>query len=83
MAFAIQYSPSQVSNGVSYSLRVTIKNQKDELLYTNDVHATVIPLGANRTRFIDVPVISVKCKKKKIVDNDFLFIYIYSNNSCV
>lgn len=62
MAFAIRYSPSQVKDGLIYSLRVTITNQKDELLYTNDVHVRIKPLGVNRTRFIDVPVISVKCK---------------------
>ncbi|CAM2714627.1 unnamed protein product [Rotaria socialis] len=57
--FTIQYSPSQVSSRSSYSLSVTIKNKKNELLYINNVHTKVIPLGEKRTKFIDVPVISV------------------------
>ncbi|CAF2120414.1 unnamed protein product [Rotaria magnacalcarata] len=58
--FTIQYSPSRVSNRSSYSLSVTIKNNKNELLYINNVHTKVIPLGEKRTKSIDVPVISVK-----------------------
>ncbi|CAM4889602.1 unnamed protein product [Rotaria socialis] len=57
--FTIQYSPSQVSSRSSYSLSVTIKNKKNELLYINNVHTKVIPLGEKRTKFIDVPVINV------------------------
>jgi uncharacterized lipoprotein YbaY len=67
MAFAIRYSPSQVRNGFSYSLSVTIKNKKNELLYINDVYTAVIPIGANRTKFINVPVIRVQSRNRKIV----------------
>jgi uncharacterized lipoprotein YbaY len=69
MAFAIRYSPSQVTNGVSYSLGVSIRNKKNELLYINDVYAAITPLGANRTKFIDVPVKSVKGRSRVIVDD--------------
>jgi uncharacterized lipoprotein YbaY len=82
MAFAIKYLPSQLGSGVSYSLRVTIKNKKNELLYTNDVHTGVVPLGANRTKFVDVPVILVKSKQRKTVDLSLLnMIYIFRNTS--
>ena len=60
--FAVKYSASQISDGHTYSLSVTIKNDREELLYINDVHIGVIPLGARRTKFIDVPVIRVKSK---------------------
>jgi len=64
MAFVIRYSPSQIKNGKTYSLRVTIKNKKNELLYTNDMHVPIIPSGKNRTKFVTVSVISVKRKLK-------------------
>ena len=60
MAFAIRYAPSEVANGFGYSLSVTIRSKNDELLYLNDVHVPVTPLGAERTKFIDVPVILTK-----------------------
>jgi uncharacterized lipoprotein YbaY len=62
MAFAIKYTSGQVTNGVSYSLRVNIRNKNGELLYTNDMHISVKPIGPDRTKFIDVPVILVKSK---------------------
>jgi putative lipoprotein len=62
MAFAIKYTSRQVKEGFPYSLRVSIKNKNDELLYTNDKNIRVTPLGPNRTKFIDVPVILVKSK---------------------
>jgi uncharacterized lipoprotein YbaY len=62
MAFAIKYTSKQIIEGFPYSLRVSIKNKNDELLYTNDMHIGVTPLGPNRTKFIDVPVILVKSK---------------------
>ena len=60
MAFAIRYSPSEVADGIVYSITVTIRNKNDELLYVNDVRVLVTPLGAERTKFIDVPVILTK-----------------------
>jgi uncharacterized lipoprotein YbaY len=81
MAFAIRYPPSQITNGTSYSLLVTITNKKDNLLYINDVHTPVIPLGVNRTKFIDVSVTRVEGKQRKIVD-DHLF-NIFRNNSSI
>ncbi|UJR37802.1 hypothetical protein I4U23_030493 [Adineta vaga] len=60
IAFAIQYSLSQITQGNSYSLSVSIRNKKNELLYVNDVHITIIPTGTKRTKFINVPVILVK-----------------------
>lgn len=62
MAFTIRYPPSQVINGKSYSLSVTIKDKNNQLLYINDVYVPVVPLGTNRTRFVDVPVIRIKRK---------------------
>jgi len=62
MAFAIKYTSRQILAGARYSLRVSIKNKNDELLYANNVHIEVTPLGPNRTKFIDVPVILVKSK---------------------
>jgi len=72
MAFAIRYPPSQVKNGLSYSLSVTINSKNNELLYINDLNIPVIPLGANRTKFIDAPVIRIKRKQKKK-----LLIFVY------
>ncbi len=63
MTFAIRYLPSQINNKKSYSLSVKIQNKNNELLYINDVYVPVIPLGTNRTKFIDVPVIRIKRKK--------------------
>lgn len=60
MAFAIKYTPDQVGDGVSYSLQVTIRSKTGELLYINDMHVPAIPLGTQRTKLIDVPVILVK-----------------------
>lgn len=68
MAFAIRYAPSQINNQRSYSLSVTINDKNNQLLYINDVQVPVIPLGVNRTRFIDVSVIRVKRKEEKFVD---------------
>lgn len=62
MAFAIKYSPDKIVPGGRYSLRVMIKNKKNELLYTNDMHIGVTPVGEQRTKLIDVPVILVKSK---------------------
>jgi uncharacterized lipoprotein YbaY len=78
MAFAIRYPPSQVKNELSYSLSVTITSKKNELLYINDLYIPVIPLGANRTKFIDAPVIQIKRKQRKMIDIR-LFIYIFRN----
>jgi uncharacterized lipoprotein YbaY len=64
MAFAIKYKPRQIRDGARYSLRVSIKNKNNELLYTNDRYIGVTPLGANRTKVIDIPVILVKSKLK-------------------
>jgi len=64
IAFAIKYSSSQVKNGLTYSLSVTIRNKKNELLYINDINIPVKPLGNSRTKFIDAPVILVKSKSK-------------------
>jgi Type III secretion system lipoprotein chaperone (YscW) len=36
--FALKYDPNELLAGRSYSLRSTIKNKNDELLYLNDVH---------------------------------------------
>lgn len=63
MAFAVRYLPSQVNNQQSYSLSVTIHDKNNQLLYINDVRVSVIPLGINRTKFIDVPVIRVTRKE--------------------
>lgn len=60
MPFTITYLPSQVSQGATYSLSVTIRNRKNELLYTNDVNVLVVPLGNGRTKTVNVPVIRVK-----------------------
>ncbi|CAF2531536.1 unnamed protein product [Rotaria sp. Silwood2] len=63
MAFAIKYSPKQIIPGSFCSLHVTIRNKNNELLYINDVHIRVNPIGLDRTTFIDVPVILVKNTK--------------------
>ncbi|CAF1343960.1 unnamed protein product [Adineta steineri] len=60
MAFALKYSPRIFSDGHSYSIQVTIRNKQNELLYINDVRMEVIPIGADRTKLIDIPVILVK-----------------------
>ncbi len=62
MAFAIKYQPAKIVKGRSYSLQATIRNKKNELLYTNDVYVGVTPLGIKRTKIIDVPVMLVKSK---------------------
>ncbi|CAF1476115.1 unnamed protein product [Adineta steineri] len=59
--FTIKFLPSQITEGHRYySLSVSIRNKKNELLYINDVIAQVIPLGTGRTKYIDVPVILIK-----------------------
>ncbi|CAF1062802.1 unnamed protein product [Adineta ricciae] len=63
IAFAIKYLPSQITKGYTYSINVAIRNKQNELLYINDVHIPIIPLGAQRTKFISVPVIRVKKNK--------------------
>ncbi len=68
MAFAIKYSPRQIVRGSTYSLHVSIRNKKNELLYINDVHIRVKPTGLERTKLIDVPVILVKSKWRYIVE---------------
>ena len=60
MAFAIKYTQKQIDHGHSYSLSVTITNKNNELLYINDIHIPVKPIGPDRTTFIDAPVILVK-----------------------
>ncbi|CAF1322512.1 unnamed protein product [Rotaria sordida] len=60
ISFAIKYSPSQILEGHTYSLSVTIKDNKNELLYINDVYIRVTPVGSSRTKLIDIPVKSVK-----------------------
>ncbi|CAF2544178.1 unnamed protein product [Rotaria sp. Silwood2] len=60
MTFTIKYSRSQVSEGRTYSLSATVRDKNNELLYINDAHIRVIPVGPRRTKFIDVPVIRVK-----------------------
>ena len=57
--FAVKYLSSQISEGYSYSVSVTIRN-KSKLLFTNDVHIGVVPVGTNRTRFVTVPVVRVQ-----------------------
>lgn len=64
MAFAIKYKPEDILPGHRYSLSVMIKNDKDELLYTNDMHIGVTPVGDQRTTLINAPVILVKSKKE-------------------
>ncbi|CAF1451292.1 unnamed protein product [Adineta steineri] len=58
--FTIKFLPLQITEGHRYSLSVSIRNKKNELLYINDVIAQVIPLGTGRTKYIDVPVILIK-----------------------
>ena len=58
--FGIRYSTKQITSGNTYTLHATIKNKKDELLYTNDVQIKITPVGVSRTKSIDVPVILVK-----------------------
>jgi uncharacterized lipoprotein YbaY len=72
-------------NRSTYSLSVTIRNKNNELLYINDVHTQITPLGVARTKFIDVPVIRVKRKQTEIVDDSLLkSIYIcFRNNSYI
>lgn len=69
MAFAIKYTPDQVRDGVTYSLQVTIRSATNELLYVNDVNIPVTPLGVERTKLIDVPVILVKSTGGMINEN--------------
>jgi putative lipoprotein len=59
MAFAIKYQPGDFVDGMRYSLQATIRNKKNDLLYINDVHVGVTPVGVQRTTNIDVPVIFV------------------------
>lgn len=63
MAFALKYYPKDVTNGFEYSLRVRIEDKDGNLLYTNDRRITVNPVGLQRTKLIDVPVIIVQGKK--------------------
>ena len=63
--FALKYDPEEVLPGRSYSLRISIRNKKNELLYTNDAHLGVTPVGEERTTFIDTPVILVKRVARK------------------
>ncbi|CAF1059388.1 unnamed protein product [Adineta ricciae] len=65
MAFAVKFPPKEISKGHSYSLQISIRNKKNELLYVNDFHVSVVPTGANRTKFIDVPVVLVAKSKPK------------------
>ncbi|CAF3987842.1 unnamed protein product [Rotaria sordida] len=60
ISFAIKYLPSKVSNRRIYSLSATVRNKKNELLYINNVHVRVIPIGSRRTKFVNIPVIRVK-----------------------
>ena len=62
MAFAIKYHPEDIVPGMRYSLQATIRNKKNELLYINDVHVGVVPVGLDRTKTVDVPVILIKSK---------------------
>ena len=62
IAFALKYFSSNANNAFRYSLSARIVNAKNELLYINDMHIPVTLVGADRTKFIDVPVISVKRK---------------------
>lgn len=62
MAFAIKYDPSQITRGLSYSIHAAIRSKAGALLFINDVHISVTPIGMNRTKFIDVSVIQVKRK---------------------
>jgi putative lipoprotein len=62
MAFAIKYHPEDIVEGMRYSLQATVRNKKNELLYINSVHVGVMPVGIERTKTIDVPVILVKSK---------------------
>lgn len=65
MHFALKYDPEELLPGQSYSLRISIKNKKNELLYTNDAYLGVTPVGEERTTFIDTPVILVKRVERK------------------
>lgn len=67
MAFTIRYSPSQIQKGNTYSLSVTIRNQQNDLLYINDVHVPIVPVGGNRTKFVTVPVINVAGKERRML----------------
>lgn len=69
MAFAIKYSSKDVTDGVDYSLRVSIKDKNGDLLYTNDQHIKVTPVGLQRTKLIDAPVILVKSKRPPCEEN--------------
>ncbi|CAF3531835.1 unnamed protein product [Rotaria sp. Silwood1] len=71
IAFAIKYLPSQISEGRTYSLSATIRDKNNELLYINDVNIRVTPVGPRRTKFIDVPVISVKQTKPVVNKNQW------------
>ena len=66
MAFALKYDQREVIPGRTYSLRVSVRNKNNELLYTNDVHLGVTPVGEERTTFVDAPVILVKPSVSKI-----------------
>lgn len=60
MAFALKYVTSDINPFAMHSLQVLIRNPDGELLYINDVHIPVRPIGSNRSTFVDVPVKSVK-----------------------
>ncbi|CAF3839497.1 unnamed protein product [Rotaria sp. Silwood1] len=60
VVFGLKYSPSQILDGHTYSLDASIKNKKNELLYTNDVYIRVTPLSVNRKKLIEVPVKLIK-----------------------
>ena len=57
--FAIKYCPTQVANGIFFSLTATIRDRTNKLLYINNIYIPVIPLGDTRTTNINVPVIHV------------------------
>ena len=64
--FTIQYSAKNISQGATYTLQATVENKKKQLLYTNDVRIRVTPVGADRTKSIDVSVIQVESFKSKM-----------------
>ena len=77
MAFAVKFPRKEISEGHSYSLQISIRNKKNELLYINDIHVNVVPIGVNRTKFIDVPVVLVASKDAISCDAFYEFLPLF------
>ena len=55
---------ADVAKGHTYSIQAIIRSQDEKnLLFINIMHIPITPLGNNRTKMIDIPVIVSQSKK--------------------